>query len=378
MNPMIQRLFHTVRDGIFIVGRDGIVRFGNEAAQCLIPSRVGETMSNPALLRMITTVNGGHAALPYAADIELGAECLVAAADTIRAHILQSPVGTDYVVVLHNLTDENFYASAIENLVGMVDRECGASLIRFKLGLTSLLGRLDGIGEGRPELVDQARGLMNEGRGLLETLRRLSDLARISGGESIVGDDRIAVLDWVAGCVEAMRPAANRRGMALSIEQPADEMPPIYGSRMWLERAFSELLDNAVKFGPARSNVLVTFRQNGNFMQLSVRNVGDQIPAHLRHRLFQALYRGRNAQQSNTQGLGLGLNLARQIVRMHGGNVTAGSCDEGETDFTLELPTGAPSRENPDVGIAQVQRYAQDLARLMKKRRSRTSQGVEE
>ena len=49
MNPMMKRLFHTVRDGLFIIGRDGVVRFGNEAAQCLIPCVIDAPMPNPAL-----------------------------------------------------------------------------------------------------------------------------------------------------------------------------------------------------------------------------------------------------------------------------------------------------------------------------------------
>lgn len=376
MNPMMKRLFHTVRDGLFIIGRDGVVRFGNEAAQCLIPCVIDAPMPNPALCRMIDAASGGHVQLPHAADIELGDDCLVAAADTIRAHLIPSPVGTDYVVILHNLTEESFYASAIDNLAGMVDRECGAGLERFRAGLSRLLADVNELGERHPGLGARVDAVLTDGQNLLATLRRLSDLARLTGGDSIVGDERIQVLDWVASCVEAIRPAANLRGMAVAIEQPAQELPPVYGSRVWLERAFSELLDNAVKYGPPRSNVLVSFKQNGNFMLISVANVGDQIPPNLRQRLFQALYRGRNALAEGVPGLGLGLSLSRQIVQMHGGNVLASDGEAGKTDFTLELPTGAPSRESPDVDLAQVQRYAQDLARLMK-HRSRKPEGVE-
>ena len=377
MNPMMKRLFHTVRDGIFIVGRDGVVRFGNEAALCLIPCRVGVAMPNPALLRMIEAVNGGHVAVPHAADIEIGEDCLVAAADTIRAHLLASPVGTDYVVILHNLTEEHFYASAIANLSGMVERECGANLERFQVGLDALLLSMNAIGERAPGLADEARDAVREGRKLLDTLRRLADLARITGGEPIADDERITVPEWINGCVDLLRPAANVRGMSLLVERPADEMPPVYGSRAWLGRAFGELLDNAVKYGPARSNVLVSFKQNGNFLLISVRNYGDLVPIHLRERLFQVLYRGRNAERKDTPGLGLGLGLARQIVQMHGGNLTLASTEKGTTDFTIELPTGAPTGDAKALDLAQAQRYAQDLARLMN-RNKRKSEGAEQ
>ena len=165
--------------------------------------------------------------------------------------------------------------------------------------------------------------------------------------------------------------------MSLLVERPADEMPPVYGSRAWLGRAFGELLDNAIKYGPARSNVLVSFKQNGNFLLISVRNYGDLVPIHLRERLFQVLYRGRNAERKDTPGLGLGLGLARQIVQMHGGNLTLASVEDGTTDFTIELPTGAPSGDAKALDLAQAQRYAQDLARLMNLNKCKT-EGAEQ
>ena len=67
-------------------------------------------------------------------------------------------------------------------------------------------------------------------------------------------------------------------------------------------------------------------------------------------------------------GMGIGLALARRIVELHGGNVSVhGEAEFGST-FVIELPTGAPGKEDTQLNIEQAKRYAADMSRLLKRR----------
>lgn len=82
---------------------------------------------------------------------------------------------------------------------------------------------------------------------------------------------------------------------------------------------------------------------------------------------MQPLMRGADA-AANTPGLGLGLPLARRIVEMHQGRLALDQELDGFITASIELPTSTSPFASPETDIAQAQRYASDLARLMTRR----------
>jgi signal transduction histidine kinase len=98
---------------------------------------------------------------------------------------------------------------------------------------------------------------------------------------------------------------------------------------------FSNLLGNSITHGTAASPVRVHATTPGGDFQLSVANSGDPIPPEALERLFQPFYRV--SAQDSRQGLGLGLYIASEIARAHGGTITVASSPQ-ETSFTFRMP----------------------------------------
>ncbi len=371
MNPLMQRLFHTVRDGLFIISRQGQVRFANEAALRLIPSRTGMPIKNPQIARMVSGATAGHITVPHVERIQLGEECLVADADTIQAHLLASPVGTDFVVVLYNLTEDQFFTAALDNLAQLMERECRTPMDRLDEALGEVLELCSG--DSGNERLASARGrVATIARRLSDQISRLSALASLSEGQAIRSDDRILVRDWLTAECHAMRDVAVARDVTV-VARAADDLPPLYGSERWLSRAVREALDNAVKYASTRSEIVVKAVLLNGFLRITVRNegVGVMAPA-LRQRLMQPVYRGRNARRRKEAGFGIGLPVARQIVEVHGGRMAIEQ--EGNDDFScvIELPAGAPQQPG-QLDLEQAQRNARNLARLMERRKATTA-----
>jgi signal transduction histidine kinase len=109
------------------------------------------------------------------------------------------------------------------------------------------------------------------------------------------------------------------------------------------------LLDNAVKFSPRASQVLVRTEVGpAGEVRIQVQDHGPGIPAdHLPH-IFEKFYRAAPAAESGVEGSGLGLVIARQAARAHGGDITASSVVGQGSTFTVVLPAATVAEALPD------------------------------
>ena len=145
----------------------------------------------------------------------------------------------------------------------------------------------------------------------------------------------------VAQAAERVRVAAQDKDMTVNFGEPAQRLT-VMGDRRQLVAAVYNLLDNAVKYSPARSVVEVRGRPAGDRVELSVRDEGIGIPeADLEH-IFERFYRVEGARARNVGGTGLGLAIVRHVVGNHRGEVRVESEVGRGSTFVLRLPGGPP------------------------------------
>ena len=113
---------------------------------------------------------------------------------------------------------------------------------------------------------------------------------------------------------------------------------PVLCDRARVAQLFSNLLANALTHGDAAGPVMVRARSDSNGFELSVANKGEPIPAGTIERLFQPFSRA--SDRPDQQGLGLGLYIASEIARAHGGSLDVESTPD-ETRFTFRMPPPA-------------------------------------
>ena len=123
------------------------------------------------------------------------------------------------------------------------------------------------------------------------------------------------------------------QSLAPDIEVPAD--PEL------LEQALQNLATNAVKYNHAGGLIRFELARDGNRVLVRVANTGPGIPEADRERVFERFYRADKSRSGRVEGVGLGLSLAREIVRAHGGELASESGDDNLTRFVITLPTNA-------------------------------------
>ena len=124
-----------------------------------------------------------------------------------------------------------------------------------------------------------------------------------------------------------------------SIEAEIALRDPVICDRVRIAQLLSNLLGNALTYGAAAMPIKVQATTDANILELSVSNAGDPIPAATLERLFQPFQRG--AVRPHQQGLGLGLFIASEIAKAHGGALEAKSSPE-QTRFTFQMPLAYP------------------------------------
>lgn len=195
--------------------------------------------------------------------------------------------------------------------------------------------------------VSALRGIESESGRLGRIVEDLLTLARADAGERRAEQVRVFLDDVVLDAATAAQVVAQRKGVTLSI--PEFDETPVIGDPMLLRQLVMILLDNAVKFTPTGGQVGVHVRQEEGFATLLVEDTGAGIsPSDLPH-VFERFYRGDAARGRGerpsgfTEGVGLGLSIARWIADAHGADMTIAS-DEGKgTRVTVRFPTPAPA-----------------------------------
>lgn len=115
-----------------------------------------------------------------------------------------------------------------------------------------------------------------------------------------------------------------------------ENMPPLDCDVILLDQAFGNLLSNALKYSPPRETVEISASEDAGLIVVRVTDHGVGIPEAEQQRIFERFFRASTA--TTVQGSGIGLYTARQIARLHGGDIAVVSHPETGTTFSLSLP----------------------------------------
>ena len=182
----------------------------------------------------------------------------------------------------------------------------------------------------------------------------LLDLSRIEAGIITWRTGPVSLNDVINASVDGVLPLARNKGLQLktAVEEP---LPSVHGSRDRLVQVVTNLLSNAVKFTPGGGTVTVGARcETGPGPQLvvTVSDSGAGIPAEDIALIFDKFHRSGDELTTRTEGTGLGLTIARQIIEHHGGRIWATSTYGAGSVFSFSLPLDRPCTPADDAGDA--------------------------
>jgi len=209
----------------------------------------------------------------------------------------------------------------------------------LKTPLTSIRGfsqaMLDGTLDTLDERAHAARVIDQQSRRVLQLVDELLDLSRIESGHQPMQLAPVRVAELLDHARDIFALRANELGMTLEMQAP--ERAVVRADFDRIEQVLANLIDNALRHTPSGGNIVVSATEGEAWTTITVADSGEGIAAEDLPYVFDRFYRSA-LQARDTSGNGLGLAIAREIVRAHGGSIVAESPPGGGARFTFTLP----------------------------------------
>ncbi len=175
-------------------------------------------------------------------------------------------------------------------------------------------------------------------RRMAKLLDDLLDISRITRGRLTLDPIDVSVAEVLDVALETARPLITARSHRLITALP-DDPPRLHADPLRLSQVLANLLTNAAKYTPPQGEITVSVRHSAAEVEIAVADNGVGIdPAHI-EKMFEMFAQGTRPDNASGDGLGIGLALARGLVELHGGTLTASSRGLGQgTEFVVRLP----------------------------------------
>jgi two-component system, OmpR family, sensor histidine kinase KdpD len=158
-------------------------------------------------------------------------------------------------------------------------------------------------------------------------------LARIEGGKFRLNSGMHLPSGLVAAALRQMKSFTDGREVTVSV---ADNLPPVWVDAELIQMVITHLLDNALKYSPSDSPIVISAQHRQDRVVISVANQGPGLTEEEQSRIFEKFYRGK--EQQNLKGSGMGLAIAREIISAHGEEIWVASKVGKGSDFCFSLP----------------------------------------
>jgi len=332
----------SLREAVLVIDAGNHIVLANPALQAIFPratrilgQRLELVLQSAAFLTQVEAVRRGAAPPQQEIEFVEGDYSTWLEVTGTRIPPLDGAKGNWALFVLHDVTRQKKLEAVRREFVANVSHELRTPLSVIKGYVETLVdGHREIAIEDRDKFLRTIQRHTERLNSLLEDLLLLSRLESVNPGLRREGVDLTVLLAEIVGDFRA-RPAAAGHQLRCTV---AAEAVRLSLDPLKVTQAVENLLDNAVKYTPAGSLIVVAAHRQDAELVVSVRDNGPGIPAADLPHLFERFYRVDKGRSREKGGTGLGLSIVKHIVQLHGGRVWVESTIGQGSTFYLSLP----------------------------------------
>jgi len=240
------------------------------------------------------------------------------------------------LVILHDISREKIVERMKTEFVSLSAHQLRTPLSAIKWTLKMLL---DGdLGEITEEQRNFIQKTYQSNERMISLINDLLDITRIEEGKILYKPTFDQIEDIAQFVINSFDEQIKKRKIKLEFKKPKEKLPKVKVDVEKIRVAISNFLDNAIRYTPVGGRVTVYLKRVKNEVELSVEDTGVGILKDQQKRIFTKFFRGANAVRMETEGSGLGLFIAKNIIEAHKGKTWFKSEKGKGTTFYLALP----------------------------------------
>src|SRR3989344_2571259 len=224
-----------------------------------------------------------------------------------------------FLKIIHDISREELIGRLKSEFVSIAAHQLRTPLSALKWTIRLLLdGDAGELTASQQEFLGKGY-IINER--MIKLVNDLLNAARIEEGRFGYDFSEVDLKALLGSIAESFASLAEARKVSLKFEKLPETLPKIYADPEKLNLALSNLLDNAIKYTSAGGSVTLRLKRKGDWAEISVAETGVGIPETDKRRVFSKFFRASNVIRMETSGTGLGLFIAQNIIRRHGGAI---------------------------------------------------------
>ncbi len=257
------------------------------------------------------------------------------AASTILVTLLVVSVLVGGTLLLREARREAFEAARKTSFVSNVSHE-------LKTPLTTIRMYAELLGEGRVRDENRQRSylatIINESQRLTRLVNNVLDFSRLEQGRKQYNPDDLVLAPVIESVLEAQHPRLQEAGFAVETDFPPGREVHVRADRDALEQVLINLMDNAMKYAAAGHWLRIRVTTEGEHAKIIVSDHGPGVPPAHRERIFETFHRVDDSITAKLPGAGLGLSIARRLLRDQEGDLRYEPNEPNGSSFVATLP----------------------------------------
>ncbi len=340
--------FDAMSHGLILVDEKIRAKYANGAAatylktdrETLLGVDLSTLITDPGVYESVRNVANGTTRRRSTIEIEQHGEGGVG---VLRFNIrpVRKEDSASAMIIIEDVTQQRVAEEARNTFVAQATHELRTPLTNIRLYVETAIEE----GDKNPSIRTNALNIINqESRRLERIVGEMLSVAEIEAGSFKLRSADI-YLDLLLEELKAdFEQQAKDKKMTLLFNLPP-KLPVVHGDRDKIVVALHNLVGNALKYTPEGGQVTVSAVVDRGQLSIDVNDTGIGISEEEAEQIFEKFYRSKDPRVGKITGTGLGLTLAREVVRLHGGDITVRSEVNKGSTFTITLPLGVEAAE---------------------------------
>ncbi len=249
-----------------------------------------------------------------------------------------------HLIILHDISREKMVERMKTEFVSIAAHQLRTPLSAIKWTLKILLdGDLGEVNNEQRNFIDKC---YRSNERMISLINDLLDVTRIEDGRYVYRKVTFNMQEMIKAIVAVYEEEAVKRGVKLILHEPKKPLPPVIGDQEKIKLVVQNFVDNAVKYTKSGGSVEVIAKNDKDKVTIAFKDTGVGIPEDQKARVFGKFFRAANVMRMETEGSGLGLFIAKNIIGAHNGDVWFESEEGKGSTFYFSIPIVNFSEDN--------------------------------